>query len=101
MIPGTILLLIGLLLTGLAPETHCHWIVPDIVSDTHTVYPVDGLLGAALAAVSFLRSLAGFTFPLFAPAMYKSLGFGKGDTILAVAAIVIGCLACVTSLSLQ
>jgi hypothetical protein len=37
MIPGTILLPIGLLLTGWATETHCHWIVPDIVSDGHPV----------------------------------------------------------------
>lgn len=46
---------------------------------------------SALAAVSFLRSLCGFGFPLFAPAMYQALGFGKGDTILAVVAIIIGC----------
>ena len=52
-------------------------------------------LPAALAAVTCLRSLAGFAFPLFAPAMYKALGFGKGNTILAVVAIVIGCPACV------
>ena len=38
-----------------------------------------------------LRSLAGFGFPLFAPAMYGALGYGKGDTILAAAAIAIGC----------
>ncbi|KAG1839999.1 MFS polyamine transporter [Suillus subalutaceus] len=46
---------------------------------------------SALAAVSCLRTLAGFGFPLFAPAMYKALGFGNGNTILAVAAILIGC----------
>jgi hypothetical protein len=46
---------------------------------------------SALAAVAFLRSLCGFGFPLFAPAMYKALGYGKGNTILAVIAIVLGC----------
>ncbi|KAG2090366.1 uncharacterized protein F5147DRAFT_586724, partial [Suillus discolor] len=46
---------------------------------------------SALAAVSCLRSLAAFVFPLFAPVMYTALGFGKGDTILGVVAIVIGC----------
>ena len=46
---------------------------------------------SALAAVAFLRSLAGFGFPLFAPAMYNALGYGKGDTILAAFAIVVGC----------
>lgn len=45
----------------------------------------------ALAAVSCLRSLAGFGFPLFAPAMYSALGYGKGNTILAAFAVVIGC----------
>lgn len=45
----------------------------------------------ALAAVSCLRSLAGFGFPLFAPSMYQALGYGKGNTILAVIAIVLGC----------
>ena len=45
---------------------------------------------SALAAVSFLRALAGFGFPLFAPAMYKALGYGKGDTVLAACSIAIG-----------
>lgn len=45
----------------------------------------------ALAAAACLRSLAGFGFPLFAPAMYNKLGYGKGNTILAVVSIVIGC----------
>ena len=44
----------------------------------------------ALAAGNVLRSLAGFGFPLFAPAMYDALGYGKGDTILASVAIAIG-----------
>ena len=48
-------------------------------------------VGAAMAAASCLRSLAGCGFPLFAPAMYSALGFGKGDTVLAVIAIVVGC----------
>lgn len=46
---------------------------------------------AAIAAAAFLRSLCGFGFPLFAPSMYSALGFGKGDTILAAAGIIIGC----------
>ena len=45
----------------------------------------------ALAAVSCLRSVAGFVFPLFAPAMYAKLGYGKGDTVLACLAIGLGC----------
>jgi hypothetical protein len=54
---------------------------------------------SALATVACLRSLAGFGFPLFAPAMYAKLGYGKGNTVLACAAIVLGCPACVNSCS--
>jgi hypothetical protein len=45
----------------------------------------------ALAAVSCLRSLAGFGFPLFATPMYNKLGYGKGDTVLACVCIALGC----------
>ena len=44
----------------------------------------------AIAAVTFFRSVAACVFPLFAPAMYNALGYGKGDTILACAAVAIG-----------
>ncbi|KAF9221257.1 MFS general substrate transporter [Gyrodon lividus] len=105
MFPGTFLLPIGCLITGWTVQAHTHWIAPDIgiaLVGAGTIlnfqciqtYVVDAFTlhaASALAAVSCLRSLAGFGFPLFAPAMYSALGFGKGDTILAVIAIVIGC----------
>ena len=56
------------------------------VIDTFTLHAA-----SALAAVAFLRSLCGFGFPLFAPSMYAALGYGKGDTILACIAIIVGC----------
>lgn len=105
MVPGTIFLPVGLFLTGWTARSDVHWIVPDIgiafvgagtilnfqsiqtyVIDTFTLHAA-----SALAAVTFLRSCAGFGFPLFAPAMYNALGYGKGDSILGVVAIVIGC----------
>ncbi|KAF4609509.1 hypothetical protein D9613_012296 [Agrocybe pediades] len=105
MVPGTILLPIGLFLAGWAAEKGVHWIVTDIgialvgagmilsfqsiqtyIIDTFTLHAA-----SALAAVNCLRSLAGFGFPLFAPAMYNKLGYGKGDTILACLAIGLGC----------
>lgn len=124
LVPGTILLPIGLFITGWTVQAHTHWIGPDIVSHLHLpesfidlidsiqqglflvgagnilvfqgiqTYVIDSYslhAASAMAAVSFLRSLAGFGFPLFAPAMYSALGYGKGDTVLAVCAIVIGC----------
>ncbi|KAG1727551.1 MFS polyamine transporter [Suillus paluster] len=105
MFPGTLLLPIGCLIAGWTAQARTHWIFPDIgillvgagsfisfqciqayVVDCFTLHAA-----SALAAVCCLRSLAGFGFPLFAPAMYGALGFGKGDTILAAVAIVIGC----------
>ncbi|KAF9458415.1 MFS polyamine transporter [Collybia nuda] len=105
MVPGTVLLPIGLLLSGWAAQEHVHWIVTDIgmafisggmILNFQSIqtYLVDAFTlhaASALAAAACLRSLAGFGFPLFAPAMYKKLGYGKGNTILAVVAIVIGC----------
>jgi multidrug resistance protein len=104
-VPGTILLPMGMLLTGWTAQKRVYWLVPDIgmalvgagtiVSfQSIQAYVIDSFTlhaASALAAVSFLRSLAGFGFPLFAPTMYNKLGYGKGDTILAVIAIVIGC----------
>jgi len=105
MIPGTIALPVGLFITGWAAQEHVHWAVTDFgimlvgvgmilnfqsiqayVIDVFTLHAA-----SALAAVFCLRSLAGFGFPLFAPAMYAALGYGKGDTILAAVAIAIGC----------
>ncbi|KAG1831984.1 MFS polyamine transporter [Suillus subalutaceus] len=105
MVPGSLLLPIGCLIVGWTAQAHTYWIAPDIgialvgagiilnfqciqtyIIDCFTLHAA-----SALAAVSCLRSLAGFGFPLFAPAMYNALGFGKGDTILAVVAIVLGC----------
>lgn len=55
---------------------------------------------SALAAVTFLRAFAGFGFPIFAPGMFKALGYGVGNTVLAVVVAVIGIPACASLLSL-
>ncbi|KIK98117.1 hypothetical protein PAXRUDRAFT_824246 [Paxillus rubicundulus Ve08.2h10] len=105
MFPATIILPIGCLITGWTVQAHTHWIAPDIgialtgagiivsyqcimtyVLDAFTLHAA-----SASAALSCLRSLAGFVFPLYTPAMYSALGFGKGDTILSLVAIVLGC----------
>ncbi|KAF7760102.1 hypothetical protein Agabi119p4_10778 [Agaricus bisporus var. burnettii] len=105
MLPGTIAMPLGLLLTGWAAQNKLHWIVTDIGIafvgmgvilnfQAMQIYILDSFTlhaASALAAVSCLRSLAGFGFPLFAPSMYDTLGYGKGNTILACVAIVIGC----------
>ncbi|KAF8960753.1 MFS polyamine transporter [Flammula alnicola] len=105
MFPGTILLPFGLLLSGWSAEAKLHWIATDVgiacvgaglilVFQSMQTYVVDAFTlhaASALAAVSCLRSLTGFGFPLFAPAMYTKLGYGRGNTILACLAIALGC----------
>ncbi|KAG6835039.1 hypothetical protein H0H93_005353 [Arthromyces matolae] len=105
MFPGTVILPAGILLAGWAAEYKVHWIATDIgiamlgagmilIFQSIQTYVVDTFTlhaASALAAVSCLRSLAGFGFPLFAPAMYAKLGYGKGCTILACVSIALGC----------
>ncbi|KAK0347746.1 hypothetical protein LTR91_011316 [Friedmanniomyces endolithicus] len=99
-----VLLPTGFFWYGWSAEARLHWIMPDIgagiiaaaticgyyaiqtyIIDSYTKYAA-----SAVAAISCLRSLAGFGFPLFAPAMYNALGYGWGNSLLAFVAIAIG-----------
>ncbi|OGE55893.1 hypothetical protein PENARI_c003G08600 [Penicillium arizonense] len=94
----------GLFIYGWTAQKHCHWIAPNIgavLFGTGTIvafqciqtYMVDTytrFAASALAAGAFLRSLAGFGFPLFAPYMYNALHYGWGNSLLAFLAIAIG-----------
>lgn len=103
-IPFSFFVPIGLVIYGWSAQNLTHWIVPDIglflfgmgtiaAFQCVTSYLVDTyarFAASAVAAVTILRSLAGFTFPLFAPAMFRALGQGWGNTVLAFAALGIG-----------
>ncbi|KAF8480551.1 MFS polyamine transporter [Gautieria morchelliformis] len=88
MFAGVFFLPIGLLIFGWTAQEHVFWIVPDIgiaFLGAGIVLIVQSV--QTLAAVTCLRSLAGFGFPLFAPAIF---GIWKGDTILAAFAMGVG-----------
>lgn len=104
MVPGSILVPCGLFVYGWSAQYKTHWIVPDIgaaifaaggvigfqcvqtyIVDAYTKYAASGI-----AAAAFLRSLAGFGFPLFAPYMYDALDYGWGNSLLGFIAIGIG-----------
>ncbi|KZP31926.1 MFS polyamine transporter [Athelia psychrophila] len=105
MVPATIFLPVGLLIVGWTVEYRVFWIGPDIgivlvgaasilITQSIQAYVIDAFTlhaASALAAVSTLRSFAGFGFPLFAPAMYAGLGWGRANTVLAGVAVLIGC----------
>ncbi|EXL70539.1 hypothetical protein FOPG_13659 [Fusarium oxysporum f. sp. conglutinans race 2 54008] len=104
MVPGAILIPIGLLIYSWTAESKTHWIGPNIGACIYTTglimgyqciqgYLVDSYAqyaASAVAATTVTRSLAGFGFPLFAADMYDSLGYGWGGTLLAGVAILLG-----------
>ncbi|KAI1368630.1 major facilitator superfamily domain-containing protein [Xylaria arbuscula] len=104
MIPGAVLMPIGLIVYGWTAEFKTHWIFPNIgafLFATATImsfqclqtYLVDTYTRYAASAVSagtVFRSLAGFGFPLFAPSLYATLGLGWGNTLLALLGVVLG-----------
>ena len=104
MVPGAVLTPLGLLLYGWSADRHTHWIVPDvgiaifgcgIILNTQAMqaYVTEAFrqyVASASAAAQFLRSIAGFSFPIFAPAMYISLGYGWGNSILALTFVLVG-----------
>ena len=104
MIPFSFLVPIGFFIYGWSAQAHWHWIVPNIGAfifsmgtiaafQCVTTYLVDSytrFAASAIAAVTVLRSLAGFGFPLFAPYMYDALGYGWGNSVVGFAAICIG-----------
>ncbi|KAK2613919.1 hypothetical protein N8I77_000787 [Diaporthe amygdali] len=104
MIPGAIMMPVGLIIYGWTAQYRVHWIGPDIgvvllsggviigfqaiqgfLVDSYTRYAA-----SAVAAATVLRSLAGFGFPLFAPSLYAKLDYGWGNTMLAFVGVAIG-----------
>ncbi|KAJ9237524.1 major facilitator superfamily domain-containing protein [Paecilomyces variotii] len=95
---------IGLFIYGWTAQYHTHWIAPNIGAamfsagvivgfqciQTYIVDSYTRFAASALAAVTVLRSLAGFGFPLFAPYLYQALHYGWGNSLLAFVAIGIG-----------
>jgi MFS family permease len=104
LLPGVIIIPIGLLIYGWTAEIRAFWLLPDIgivifscgiivATQAMQAYVMDSYLeyvASASAASQFLRSLAGFAFPLFAPKMYENLGYGWGNSLLAFVFLTIG-----------
>lgn len=97
----------GLFIYGWSAERQVHWIVPNLgtcifaiglivcfncaqayVVDTYTTYAA-----SAAGAAAFLRAMAGFSFPLFAPKMYDALGVGWGNSLLGFVSLGLGLVA--------
>jgi multidrug resistance protein len=104
MAPASLLVPIGLFWYGWSAQAQVHWIMPNIGAclfcagviigfqciQTYLVDSYTRYAASAIAAATVLRSLAGFGFPLFAPAMYNALDFGWGNSVLAFIALALG-----------
>ncbi|EHK50776.1 hypothetical protein TRIATDRAFT_233373, partial [Trichoderma atroviride IMI 206040] len=101
---GSIMVSIGLFWYGWSVQARLHWIMPNIgvaICSAGTMGCLQGMqtyivdsyptyTASAMAACAFLRSLAGFGFPLFAPYLYSDLGYGWGTSVLAFISIGVG-----------
>jgi MFS family permease len=104
MLIGSPLVSIGLFWYGWAVQARTFWVVPNLGVIVFTAGSIVCLAGmqtfvidsytrfaaSAFAAAAFLRSLAGFGFPLFAPYLYQDLGYGWGTSVLAFISIGLG-----------
>ncbi|KAJ5949631.1 hypothetical protein N7454_001215, partial [Penicillium verhagenii] len=102
--PGALLGPLGLFLYGWAAHYRLHWVIVDIgvfitmLGMQITSMPLQAYVmeaypehtGSAGAAQQFMRSLTAFLFPLFAPTMYDVLGYGWGNTTIALIGLFVG-----------
>ncbi|CEL04020.1 Putative Caffeine resistance protein (Fragment) [Aspergillus calidoustus] len=103
-IPGAIIAPVGLFIYGWTAQYRVHWAVVDLgiliallgmqIKDMPlTAYVMEAYpdhVSSAMAASQFMRSLTAFLFPLFAPRMYEVMGYGWGNSTIAIVTILVG-----------
>lgn len=103
MFPTALITPAGLLLYGVAAHFQVHWIVPNIgavifagglilsfqCAQTYIIDAYERYAASATGAAAFVRTMAGFSFPLFAPGLYDKVGIAWGNAILAGTALVL------------
>ncbi|CAI0647143.1 unnamed protein product [Colletotrichum noveboracense] len=89
---------VGALVYGWTAQYGLHWMVVDVgvvimmfglqLGDMPlTAYVIDTYgehTTSAMAATQFVESLTAFLFPLFAPSMYRALGYGWANSLMAL-----------------
>lgn len=104
MLPASALTVAGIFIYGWTAQAHTHWIGPNIgillfgagtiisfqCNQTYVIDAYTRYAASAMSAVTVLRSCAGFGFPLFARAMYDTLGLGWGNSLLGFVAVGLG-----------
>lgn len=104
MLPACVITVLGFLLFGWAAQRRDLWVVVDLgalllsfgstlTGQTLQAYVIDSYpdhTSSALAASQLVRSLTAFGFPLFGPQLYATLGYGWGNSLLALITAAIG-----------
>ncbi|KAK7722036.1 hypothetical protein SLS63_009317 [Diaporthe eres] len=104
MFVGSAIVPVGLFWYGWSVQARLHWIMPNagivifsmgaiVCLQCMQAYIIDSysrFAASAMAAAVVLRSLASFGFPLFAPHMYATLGYGWGNSLLGFVSVVVG-----------
>ena len=102
-LPGALLTIVGLFVYGWTVHFGVFWFMVDVSVVLMTfgmqiagmslqAYVIDAYpehTSSATAAGQFIRSLTAFAFPLFAPKLYSTLGYGWGNSTLALLSLVI------------
>ncbi|KAH6870425.1 major facilitator superfamily domain-containing protein [Alternaria rosae] len=108
MVPGMIIMPAGLFWYGWSAERTLHWVIVDfgvaiftlgsfIVNQASIAYQIEEFGQFAASSGAAIRSVSyglAFVFPIFAPDMYKSLGYGWGNSTLGLVSIGLGFPAC-------
>jgi MFS family permease len=108
LVPGMLLMPVGLFWYGWSAERQLTWIMVDVGTIIFTL----GSFGAAQAIIAYqldefgefsasanaasrvVSYVLAFVFPIFAPIMYEKLGYGWGNSILAFVLIILGLPVC-------
>lgn len=104
MVPSLFLMPITLVWYGWCTENHVSWPVIDVamllfnfasfaLSQAALAYMIDEFqdhAASASAATRFMSNMFAFGFPIFAPQLYSKLGYGWGNSLLALLVIVLG-----------
>lgn len=106
-IPFSMLIPLGLFLYGWSAHFTLHWVIPNIgvaimsvgliicfnCVQAYTVDTYGEYAASATGAAAFIRTMCGFSFPLFAPGTYDILGIGWGNSLLGFVALTFGMVA--------
>ncbi|TKX26334.1 MFS transporter-like protein 14 [Elsinoe australis] len=101
LLPSLLITPVGLLLYGWATQRRLYWLVVDVgvallclgmqvfgmIVQAYIMDSYPDHVSSASAASQLLKGLLAFAFPLFADRLYRTLGYGWGNSLLALVSL--------------